>query len=83
MRPCCWRFAGKFQCADTVHRHPGVRRNSVIAGPAPAPNERTLVHCFRVLDLDGTRGGQWDYGKGEGVWVRLGERSADGVVARC
>jgi hypothetical protein len=22
-----------------------------------------LAHCSRVLDLDGTRGGQWDYGK--------------------
>jgi hypothetical protein len=31
---------------------------------------RALAHCCRVLDLDGTRGGQWDYGKVSGCRVR-------------
>ena len=30
-----------------------------------------LAHCCRVLDLDGTRGGQRDYGKVRGCGVRL------------
>jgi mannose-6-phosphate isomerase len=33
--------------------------------------ERLPVHCHRVLDLDGTRRGQWDYGKVSGCRVRL------------
>jgi putative transposase len=32
---------------------------------------RVAEHCCRVLDLDGTRGGQWDYGKVSGCRVRL------------
>jgi len=31
----------------------------------------TKVHCCRVLELEGTRRGQWDYGKARVYWVRL------------
>jgi hypothetical protein len=32
---------------------------------------RASAHCCRVLDLDGTRGGQWDYGKVRACGVGL------------
>jgi hypothetical protein len=39
-----------------------------------------LAHCSRVLDLDGTRGGQWDNGKVSGCGVRLAS-SANGMLS--
>ena len=38
------------------------------------------AHCSRVLDLDGTRGGQWDNGKVSGCGVRLAS-SANGMLS--
>jgi hypothetical protein len=49
-----------------------------LATAATRPSKVTLrrpagasAHCCRVLDLDGTRGGQWNYGKVRCAGVRL------------
>jgi hypothetical protein len=48
----------------------GMDAGAIVRSPA---HSRLVpqVQCCRVLDLDGTRGGQWDYGRC-GVRGRLG-----------
>ena len=41
------------------------------------------AHCCRVLELDGTRGGQWDEGKVSGCRVRLVREVLIEVVEGC
>ena len=41
------------------------------APPPPCSANAPVVHCCRVLELDGTRGGQRDYGKAEVCGVGL------------
>jgi hypothetical protein len=47
---------------------------------APPAVSGASAHCSRVLDLDGTRGGQWDNGKVSGCGVRLAS-SANGMLS--
>jgi hypothetical protein len=67
--------AGTAPQATTLPRA-GHRRDQAIEGDTP-PSGGALAHCCRVLELEGTRRGQWDEGKlrcaGSG-WVG----SADG-----
>jgi hypothetical protein len=66
----------KGHCQGPGHRRDqtavGHRRDQTAVGPLRRP-AGALAHCCRVLDLDGTRGGQRDYGKVRGAgsgWVR-------------
>jgi hypothetical protein len=53
--------------------------------PAARPRRRTSgasAHCSRVLELDGTRRGQWDYGKVRGAgsgWCGSADEGVDRV----
>jgi len=53
------------QLGDVGH-HP-----AVASSPSLARANAPLVHCSRVLDLDGTRRGQWDNGKARECGVGL------------
>ena len=53
---------------------PGHRRDRQLQVVRRRP-AGALAHCCRVLDWDGTRGGQWDYGK-----VRCAGRAGEGVL---
>src|SRR5215218_10290759 len=73
---------GQLSSTDSEAHHaatdgPGHRRD----GPLQALRLRPAgasAHCCRVLDLDGTRRGQWDNGKVRGAGVRLARESGWG-----
>jgi hypothetical protein len=72
---CGWRLRRSAAHASSAVRPPASPRPP-IALPAARPLRRlrrASAHCCRVLD--GTRGGQWDYGKVRGCGV--------GLVRRC
>jgi hypothetical protein len=71
---------------SAVGHLPARDRRSQYQAAAARPHRRpsrASAHCCRVLDLDGTRRGQWDKGKGGWVQGQVGEEVLMEVVEGC